>query len=375
MTKPGFPRPRALLRDGAVAVLAQPVASASAALVVALVCLVVLATAGRTAATEHQVLAAIDDTGSRLIAVTDPGGQAGIAAESVPALASIDGVDWAVGFGGATDAVIEAPGSTTGRLPTGVPVRVLVGALPPDTDLLVGRLPQHPGEAVAGKGAARTLGLTSGAGPVTTPSQQAAVVGVVRLTGGLERFADTVLITADPATTEPLRFMFVAASSAAAVPSVSRSVAAAMRATDPSQVTIEEPTAVRELREVVSGRLGAGARQLQAGVLVVGVIVVSITMLAMVAARRRDFGRRRALGASRTVIVILVLTHTGFAATAGALVGTAAGLALVATTGSLPTASYVVGNATLTVLAAFIGATPPAVLASRRDPVRILRVP
>lgn len=81
-------------------------------------------------------------------------------------------------------------------------------------------------------------------------------------------------------------------------------------------------------------------------VLGVGVAIVTVTMLGAVSSRRRDFGRRRALGASRSSLITLVLIHTAVAAVTG-----------------------------LCVLVALLGALIPALAAAYRDPMRILRVP
>ncbi|WP_425955658.1 FtsX-like permease family protein [Xylanimonas sp. McL0601] len=372
MANSGYPRPRALLVDGVRATLAQPVATAAALLVVALVCVVVMVTAGRTAATERQVLSTIDQTGTRLITVTDGSGNAGFAPDSVAVAAGVHGVSWALGLGPATDAV--AGSGQRAPATAGVPLRDYVGTLPDDVTLVSGRLPQRPGEAVAGVGAVQRLGLTDGAGPVTAGRVQATVVGVVHARGALARLDETVLVTPDRDV--PLRYLYVTARSAVEVPAVAQAVKAALHVDHPERLTVETSDAAMRLREVVSGRLGAASRQLTAAVLAVGVVVVGVTMLGMVSARRRDFGRRRALGASRSVIVVLVLIHAGLAACAGAVLGTVVGSTVVAVTSrAVPSLAYVIALAALTVLAAMAGSVPPALLAARRDPVRILRVP
>jgi hypothetical protein len=63
--------------------------------------------------------------------------------------------------------------------------------------------------------------------------------------------------------------------------------------------------------------------------------------------RKQDFGRRRALGATRTNIVTLVAVHY------------------------FPVAAI----ATLALIVTIIAALPPALIAAQRDPVRVLRVP
>jgi len=374
--KPGRPRPLVLWRDAIKATLANPISSITASFIVALLCFVVLMTAGRTAATEAGVLASLDDAGARLITVTDTTGQAGLHPQSVDVLQQLPGVAWVLGFGAATDAVIQVPGSLTGQIPVGVPVRTMVGQLPADCPIITGRPPVTPGEAVAGRQAATTLGLIDGAGPVITSQQQTGVVGVVDLTGALSRFSDTVLIDASPSQAGLLRYIYVVANNAADITTITNNISAAVWVDQPAQMVIETSDAILALQHVISGQLGASSRQLMAAIMGVGVGVVAATMFAVVGSKRRDFGRRRALGASRTAIVTLVLIQAGLTAITGAIVGCTIGLAAIRlTSGILPTPQFSTGFATLAILAATTGAVPPAILASRRDPVRELRVP
>jgi putative ABC transport system permease protein len=242
--------------------------------------------------------------------------------------------------------------------------------------MTTGRLPGRPGEAVAGRQAAGTLGLVDGAGPVTTAGRHAGVVGVVDLTGVLTRFNDTVLVTAAPDNAGPLRYIYLVADNATDVPAIADLVAAAVWVDQPSQMTVETSEAILALQRVISGQLGASSRQLMAAVMGVGVAVVAATMFAIVGSKRRDFGRRRALGASRSAIVTLVLIQAGLTAVAGTIVGSGLGLLAVRlTSGILPTLQFTAGFVILAILAATAGAVPPAIVASRRDPVRELRVP
>jgi len=204
----------------------------------------------------------------------------------------------------------------------------------------------------------------------------AGVVGVVSLTGALSAFSETVLVQADAAEAGSLRFIYAVANHATDVAEITELIAATIRVEQSRQIAIETSEGIIALQNMISGQLGASARQLTAIILSVGIAVVGVTMLGMVSAKRRDFGRRRALGASRSSIMVLVLVQAGLAAVVGATLGTAAGAAVIAaTTDALPTTPYMIGLAILATLAALIGAMPPAILAANRDPVRILRVP
>jgi putative ABC transport system permease protein len=257
----------------------------------------------------------------------------------------------------------------------------MTGPLPPEVSLVHGRAPQHPGEAVAGSTAAALLGFADGAGPVYTRDQTIPVVGTVRFTGALSRFDDSVLIVTDGTAVQHdeshnLRFLWIVASEAQRVEEISQWASSILLAAHPEQVTIEQPDDAAALRDVISGRLGTASRQLMASILAVGILVIAVTQAATVSTMRRDYGRRRALGASRSAIVASVMIQGGVTALAGALVGTITGLVVVwSTMNSLPSAGFVLSLFTLSIVGALLGSIPPALIAATRDPLRILRVP
>lgn len=386
---PGAPRPSRLLADGVQSAVAQPVATATAALVIAIVCLVVFATTGQSAAAERAVMDRIDGVGTRLVTAFDQSGNARMQARGVEDVARLDTVSWAFALGSVTD----VRNADTGALSSGVALRPLFGGLPPALDITTGRAPRD-GEAVLGVDAARALGIVDGVGAVSDGQRTWPVVGVYEATGPLASLSTSVLVpspTTAPAsgaavtsaeaqrTTPPpveARYVYAMASDVTTVDALAEALPAVMPAAEPRQITVETPDGALALREVVAGELGASSRQLMAVVLGVGLALITITMLGAVAGRRRDFGRRRALGATRTAIVTLVLVQTGVAAVAGVALGVVGGLAVVShQTGSLPDPAFTAGVATLAVLIALAGAVPPALAAAHRDPVRILRVP
>jgi len=371
---PGRPRARHLVRDGARTALVQRVSSVAGALVVAVVCVVVLATAGRSAASEHAILAQVDSVGTRLLTLVDDQGTSGVTADGVLALGQVDAVGSAFGLGTAVDvrSVATPDGGAAAR-------RTLVGELPSGLTLVAGRAP-GPGEAVVGVAAARTLGLADGLGAVALPRTGAGetpVVGVVHGSGPLANLDELVLaVPAADAAPAPVRFVYVTARSVGDVPALTALLPGLVRATNPAVLTVEAPSGAIALREAISGELGASSRQMMALVLGVGLVIVSVSTYGAVAGRRRDFGRRRALGASRSAIVVLVLVQTAVVACAGAVVGLGLGLwATWTAAGSLPSVAFVAGVGVLAVLVALVGAVPPALAAALRDPVRILRVP
>jgi putative ABC transport system permease protein len=106
------------------------------------------------------------------------------------------------------------------------------------------------------------------------------------------------------------------------------------------------------------------------GALLVAAVVAADTAMASV-----EWGRRRALGASRSQLVALATFRVGIAAVAGTAVGVAAAVAVAVSQNWAMDALFVGSVATLAVIAAIAAAFPPAVRAAWRDPVSVLRTP
>lgn len=147
---------------------------------------------------------------------------------------------------------------------------------------------------------------------------------------------------------------------------------AVLHADNLNAVLVTTPQQLVDLREVISSDLGNSSRRAMLLILAVGLVIVTLTLAGAISQRRRDFGRRRALGASRTAIIVLVITHTAVGAIIG---GTAGFLGVWRLAGSLPTVPFIGGGVALTLLTAMVAAIPPAALAALREPLRILRVP
>jgi putative ABC transport system permease protein len=345
--------------------------SGAIGIVVALVVAVVLATTGRTAATERSVVSSIETLGARIVVLTDADRRAHIDPTSVGDVAAIDGVSWAFGLGPA-----ESGQNAVMPQVMVVTTRALVGDLPSSVEMVSGRPAIMPDEALAGTTAVANLALGDVAGGVSTASRQVGVVGCIRSTGVLDFLNETVLYRTTPSSEAPVVQIYLAVDEPVAAQGIAQEALARLTADSPDSVNVEVSSSIIALSDVVSGKLGASSRQLMAVLLLVGLAINTAVTAAMVASHRRDFGRMRALGASRSALVVIVLTGCSVAAGGGALLGAVLGLVLIATSAAtFPAWGFVAGVALSAVLVALLGAVVPAVLAARSDPVAILRVP
>lgn len=351
----------------------QPVASLVTGVVVAAACGVILATTGQAAAAEARVLRGIDEAGTMIIAIEDHQGQARIAPTTVKRIEALDSVVWVVGF----SQVSDVRNAVLDRASVPVPARIVFGKLPDEIRQPHGE--PAPGQAVASPDAARGLGLAQPVGAVAGTTITADVVGSFVAAPPLDFLNGSVLV-AEPDTVSRrddlfLRSVYLKVADVESVEQVTEILRQVVDA-ESEQYTISTPQQLVELRRVVASELSRSARQLMLVVLGVGLVVVAVTLFGAVSQRRRDFGRRRALGASRSTLVWLVLIQSLVASGLGAILGVSVGLiAVQRLAGGLPSTTFTLGVFTLAVLAALVAAVPPAVVAAVRDPVRILRVP
>ncbi|WP_425488280.1 ABC transporter permease [Nesterenkonia sandarakina] len=143
----------------------------------------------------------------------------------------------------------------------------------------------------------------------------------------------------------------------------------------PDHLTVNSPVSLAALQTELSSDFTTFSRALLFGVFGTGGLLVATVTLADVLVRRADLGRRRALGATRTIITALVVTRTLIPSLLGATIGAIVGVGLTIALEAIPPWEFVLGTAVLAVLTTTLSAVAPAVYASRQDPVRVLRTP
>lgn len=361
-----------LLREAVSTAWANKVPTALVILLVGIMCGTTLATVGRTAAAEQQVADRLDAAGSRLLVVTDTRGGELISPAVVQQSRRLSVTERAVGVQIPVDVVNLVVGGGGTR----VPAWTVDGDLSQVLTLTTGRWP-NPGEALVSADAQTTLGMDDPVGAVelasTTQTGDYSVVGSFEPREPFGQYAAGLVIAAEPGAVSDSLYVVVTDSSVA-----SAAQSAVLGLVDPPEfdsISIESPVALAELQAEVAADLGTFGRTLLLGVLGAGALLVAIVVLADVLVRRKDLGRRRALGATRGTIVAMVIARTLFPALLGAGLGTAAGLWVADRVAAMPPWQFTTGTAILAVLAAIASAVLPALYAATRDPVRVLRTP
>lgn len=366
----------AVVNEAVASARSQPVASSVAVLMVAGMCATVLLTTGRAVGAEREVIASIDAAGTRSIVVRADAAS-GLDTDVLERLAPIDGLAWVGAFGAADDVRnVAFPGGTA------VPLRSLYtadfsafGIDGPESNLM-----QSVDVAYASRAALEQFGMTDSAGGATSEDGRVyAVAGrlvVPDYLRVLEPLVVTPRVPARSAPAEPISVLVVVTTRPALVAPVSDIVRSVLDVEDPATVTIATSEELSNLRGLVEGQLRTFSAGLVGGVLAVTAALVAGTFYGVTTLRRKDFGRRRALGASQRLIVVLLLTQVLLLGALGAVLGAiAAGAALAVSADPLPGLSFFVAVAVLATGTSTTAAVLPALAAARRDPLRELRVP
>lgn len=357
------------LKESAQSALAHRGTALMLALVTFAVTAVTFLTVGRTAALEAEIASNVDAAGPRLIEVTVIEPAPGLTPDALERMNNVTGVEWILALGPASDVRSTALGDRAN-----VAARTILGELPPLVSVEVGREPR-PGEAIIGRNTQNKLQLLEPTGALLDRDAIRVIVGRFTSAGAVADL-DRLVLTRSHPTEEPLAtLLYALAEDAAYVPQIGEQLVA-LSGVPRENLAIESSPELIELGNVLNGTLGALSRQLALGAILVGMLLTALTTTLALNSRRRDFGRRRALGATRSGLVAITALEVSLPVFAGATAGTLVSLTVVyGTTGALPPMLTVASALTLIVLTGVTAAIPPAAIAATQDPLRILRVP
>lgn len=359
---------------------AQPVASTILLIVAWLSVGFALAASGEADAFEREILATLESPAARSFIATSADENRPIPRSLVDATEALSSVETAFGLGPAQDMYRSDLG------PAGIPVAIFpfYGDTLSVIDLGRGRLPRH-GETILSKTATRFLGLEfPNAGLVVdpvllrlrdAPGSDSPVVGEYDAVSPYE-FLDTAgLLRPEPDSTGEVRRLVVTARTYDDV-GLLRQLLPTLAALEPTSIQFESSAELEAINEVLRGDVANFARLVALSAIGVGALLTGIVTFASVYNRRVDFGRRRALGADRSTLLVLVLAQVLVPHLIGVLLGALTGWFGVSRTSALaPNPEYTMALSTASVLTAAMASLSPALFAAYRDPIRALRVP
>ena len=111
-------------------------------------------------------------------------------------------------------------------------------------------------------------------------------------------------------------------------------------------------------------------------VLAVTVLITATILSRLIVLRRKDYGRRRALGATRGAIIYLILSQLTQLAVVGVAIGLLASMGIMrASETPMPDGNFLVALSILAIITVEIAGVIPALMAANRDSLEELRVP
>lgn len=362
-------RLRSLLKEAAASAWAAKIPALLVAVVAAAMCFAALFTVGANAANQAAVQSSLATAGARTLIVRDATGDQGfINNRTLAAVDALSTTQTSIAVGLAFDSVNGRIGNG-GTLVTTWPVH---GNLSAAVHLIAGRLPQ-PGEAIISTPAQTNLGLAEPVGFLSSGTTQYPIVGAFTSVAPFDDMATGAILNANnTATATELR---VVIDSIADAPATQTAVLGILAPTDPTKVSLQSPRGLAALTDQVAAQLASHDQATLLLILAVGGLFVAAVVLSDVLVRRRDLGRRRTLGSTRSDLATLVTIRATIPATAGALVGAGAALIATSQTGYQPPLSFAAAIAVLAIITAAAAAIAPAAYAARVDPVKVMRTP
>jgi putative ABC transport system permease protein len=360
-------RLRPLLGESVRVAASSQVSSTLLGLLALLTPLVVLTTAGFSIEGQAAVLRRLDEAGTRIVTVVSTTGEGVMPLEAVDRIGRLAGVSWVVGLGPVFDVRARAPAGQ----PT--PLRTFRAVRAPISLSRLGASEPVPGTAYVSPTSARRLGLAGAYGTLDPGSLE--VTGWFRVGNPLSALDAFVLVPASDPTLR-LERIIVAAEDVGWVDPIVAAIPSLLGAEAAGGVTVEESEILRTARAAIRDELVGRDRSLVIAILVVATVLGAVVVFATTLGARRDFGRRRALGATRGQLVGIVVLATLWPTLIGVIAGTSFGtIYLGSRLGRLPDPAFPIAVAILATLCLAGSSMGPAVAAATRDPVRVLRIP
>lgn len=351
-----------LLAESVQMAVSSRVISSVIAILACAVPLGVSGLAGLAIDSQASILAAVDSAGARLIEVSTTSGEAVLPATAVSRIANLSGVAWTLGLGPVQDVrntLGSGPAPLRAIRSVGAPVALGTASI--------------PNGVFVSADSVKRVGLAGAYGAVFPGSQP--VVGWFAASEPLGWLNAYLLV---PSTDDSVAMerILVFVDDSDWINSTATSIRNLIGTRAASEATVGTSEALLAAKAAVNDEIVRSARRLVTVVLVAGMIMACIVVFSGTVGSRRDFGRRRALGATRGQLTLLVMAATLWPTLAGALAGTFAGWAYVGLQLSRPAdPRFPVAVGVLTVIGLTAASALPALHAATRDPLRVLRVP
>lgn len=363
---------RALAGESFASMVAYKAASVLSVVIVAGMCLIVLLTTGKSEGMRTALTDSLDSAGARTLVFSTSNGTT-FDVQAINALAGLNTIAELTAVGTANDVQAITGG-------TKLPIRALYTDTP--NALGLGVLPEHPtaltrSVVYMSETAGTTIGAVDGTIAVETGAGAAYSAATGLHVPDALTFLEPLAVVPRPlAEAANATAVVVTATGAASVAPLAKAAAGILAGDNPQGLRVATSQQLADLAELLDGQFGTFQKSMVAGAMALSAVLVAAIQAGLMMIKRKDYGRRRALGASRSLIMALILGQAALVSTAGIILGTLAAVLYLAATGApVPGPAYLTAVALLTLFTCLAASILPATGAAWRDPIKELRVP
>lgn len=355
------------LREVYLSIGAARIASALLVVVSFIIACLTILTAGRSIAQAESLNDELASEQSRTSVVRDPE-QVLLSRQYLATMREVSSVQRLIATGSPTDAFNSVFGSGGDK----VAVTPVYGNVAEAIRLVDGRMPKD-GEVILGTDAAEVVRIFEPGGSLSSATgEQWPVVG--HFVNQTELPLSSLALTTESELNN-YTAAYVLSPTLNAVGVTETALLEGVQDSVFSQVLFDSAQANAQKSTRLIDSLERAARSQMLLVQAVGLVVIGAVVLADSFLQARDFGRRRTLGMSRTMLVGFIMARVAMTSFVGSVVGVLLTAIVLRRMDVAVPLDYSLALVIIVVAVSICAAILPSVVASFRDPVRVLRTP
>lgn len=294
-------------------------------------------------------------------------------ARDVQTLASMPGIEHAVGLSAVESATNAAiPGATTSIgffditvLSGANPYRLVAGRVPRDGEVII----SEPGAGAL----AATIPLASG---LAVGHRVLPVVGVYQTLdeGRLTQLLSSSSIATSSANIKAYALVALVVRQPSDLAAIIRTLPVIFSDRVPSDYNAEFDPRLKDIEETISLAGRQSIRSTALAITAFGAVIEAVVTAVNALTQRREIARRRALGATRSAILSVLVVESAVLSTIGATIGAASAVAVLAVRHEQIALGLPFSAAIFVAIAATAAAVPGGLFGAFQDPATILRV-
>lgn len=340
--------------------------------------LAILLTAGRAAGAERQIAEDIDSTGLRTIIFDIPSDRK-LQPNVLKNIEALEKIVWLAGFGPPQDV-------TSGINPKSQKIVARTFYASDKQKLLPENTPEFKSQtAYASPEALNSLGIPDGVGFLTLETGTSVNLAGTAIPPEFLKFMEpTVLLTPPTSTTSTVNtqspderniaLIVAVAEKARDVKQLQEAIIPLIANDKTQKIGLRVNDELLQINKQISERLNAFSWQLVSGILLTAFTVISTIMSGLILLTRKDFGRRRVLGATRTDIFTLITIRITLLALAGSTAASISAAIILTVQKQIPPAlEFFTAVSVLTTGSAMLASLLPSTIATRKQAILELR--